>query len=379
MRGRTDKQPSMWYAIDLEDMVDADHPLRAIKKLVDDRLRCMSGRFSKAYSQGGRPSVPPERLLKALLLQALYSIRSERQLVERIRFDLLFRWFLDMSPEEQVFDATTFTRNRQRMDEHALQREFFDSVVAEAFRRKLASHDHFTVDGTLIESLASIKSLQPIESGEDGTEDKGDGSPPSSGGRNEAVDYRGQRRSNKTHRSTTDPEARLYSKGQGNRALPCHSAHLLGENRNGLIVAAGVAEANGMSERETALEMLDHARRRHQARPKTLAADRGYDAGGFLLDLEHREIKPHVAVRSGAIKAKTDDGDARRRMRRRMTTKGYGMSQRRRKMIEEAFGWMKAVSGPRKARHVGRWRLEQSVLMAATAFNLVRMAKLLSS
>ena len=376
MRGRNSKQPSMWYSIDLEEMIAADHPLRSIKKLVDAELARMSRRFSKAYSKEGRPSVPPERLLKALLLQTLYSIRSERQLVERIRFDLLFRWFLDMSPEDPVFDASTFSRNRQRMADFGLQRTFFNGIVAEAFARGLASHDHVTVDGTLMESLASIKSLQPIEdSGNDERDD--DDQRPRGGGRNAEVNFRGERRSNATHRSTTDPEARLYSKGQGNRAMPCHSGHLLGENRHGLIMDVAVTEANGRSEREAALAMLDRVSRRHWVNPRTLAADRGYDAGGFLLDLEDREIKPHVAIRAGVIKAKTPEGHARRRMRARTRTVGYAIGQRRRKVIEEAFGWMKDVAGLRKLKHVGRWKIEQSVLMAATAFNLVRMSKLL--
>ena len=377
MRGRSSKQPSMWYSIDLEEMIAADHPFRSIKKLVGAELARMSRRFSEAYSKEGRPSVPPERLLKAPLLQTLYSIRSERQLVERIRFDLLFRWFLDMSPEDPVFDASTFSRNRQRMADFGMQRAFFSGIVAEAIAQGLASHDHFTVDGTLMESLASIKSLQPIEDADtDGRGDDEQG--PRGGGRNGEVNFRGERRSNATHRSTTDPEARLYSKGQGNRARPCHSGHLLGENRHGLIMELAVAEANGRSERRAALEMLDRVSRRHWVKPRTLAADRGYDAGGFLLDLEDREIKPHVAMRAGVIKAKTPDGDARRQMRARTRTVGYAIGQRRRKMIEEAFGWMKDVAGLRKLKHVGRWKIDQSVLMAATAFNLVRMTRLLA-
>lgn len=377
MRGKTSRQPSMWYTIDLEEMVAADHPLRPIKRLVDAELSRMSERFSKAYSREGRPSVPPERLLKALLLQALYSIRSERQLVERIRFDLLFRWFLDMDPEEVVFDASTFSRNRQRMADFGLQRAFFDGIVAEALGRGLASDEHFTVDGTLIESLASIKSVKPIVEIEPREEDDDRvGPPPASRGRNVAVDFRGERRTNRTHRSTTDPEARLYSKGQGNRAMPCHSAHLLSENRNGLIVGVGVAEANGRSEREQALAMLDRARQRHWVRPRTVAADRGYDAGEFLRALESRQVTPHVAMRAGVIRARNAAGDARRRMKRRMRTVGYAISQRRRKVIEEAFGWIKDIAGLRKSRHVGRWKLEQNVLMAATAYNLIRMSRI---
>ncbi len=249
-----------------------------------------------------------------------------------------------MSPEDPVFDASTFSRNRQRMADFGMQRAFFSGIVAEALAQRLVSHEHFTVDGTLMESLASIKSLQPIEDAD--TDERGDDEQgPRGGGRNGEVNFRGERRSDATHRSTTDPEARLYSKGQGNRAMPCHSGHLLGENRNGLIMDVAVAEANGRSERKAALEMLDRVSRRHWVKPRTLAADRGYDAGGFLLDQEDREIKPHVAMRAGVIKAKTPDGDARRRMRARTRTVGYAIGQRRRKMIEEAFGWMKDVAG----------------------------------
>jgi transposase len=302
MRGRSDGQANLFHVFNVEDRIRPDHPLRDVKRRVDRILAGLEPRFAQAYSATGRPSVPPERLLKALLLMALYSVRSERQLCERIDTDLLFRWFLDLEPGDDAFDPTTFTHNRGRLAEHGLTEAFFDAVVAEALTRGLCS-EHFSVDGTLIESYASAKSFQPIPTakdetkGDDGDADASSGSPPSSSSsngfkpRNVEVDFHGQKRTNQTHRSVTDPEARLYRKSAGQEAKLAHLGHALGENRHGLVLAASVTEANGTAERAAALEMLDDLQRRHARRPTTLGSDKGYDAGAYYRAVEERGIE----------------------------------------------------------------------------------------
>lgn len=369
MRGRERLQGAVFYAINVEALIPEDHPLRPIKEMVDRDLLDLHREFSKAYSKAGRPSIPPETLLKAMLLQALYSIRSERQLVERIRTDLLFRWFLDLSPEDDAFHHTVFSHNRSRLEEHGLIQRFFDGVVRRAMDAGLTSDDHFTVDGTLIRSHASLKSLSPIERDDD-DEPKGRGP------RNRGVDFRGTRRSNRTHRSRTDPEALLYRKGDGQPAYLSHTGHLITENRNGLIMAVSVDEASGMAERRQALTMLRHMRRRHRIRPRTLGADKGYDAGEFLLALESWVPDAHVAIRAGPIKGESEGALARKCMRSRMRRKGYKLSQRHRKRVEEAFGWVKTIGGVARVNVVGRWKILQRFTMAAAAFNLIRMTRL---
>jgi transposase len=264
MRGRPDRPQSFWYSIDVEDLIEADHPLRAIKRMVEEALKDMSRAFTAAYSSTGRPGIAPERLLKALLLQSLYSIRSERELCRRLKTDLLFRWFLDMAPDEEVFVPTVFTHNRERLAEHGLTGRFFDGVVRQAIDAGLASDEHFTVDGSLIQSHASLKSLKRIaREDEDGNDDptppKGKG--PGRKGRNESVDFRGERRTNATHRSSTDPEARLYRKGDTGAYL-CHSMHALTENRHGLVLALTLDEANGVSAPPTPSSLTPSPRRR---------------------------------------------------------------------------------------------------------------------
>ena len=368
MRGRQDAQSGMFYVIDVESRIRDDHPLRPVKRMVDAELRRMSGPFNRAYSQVGRPSVPPERLLKAMLLQALYSVRSERQLVERIDTDLLFRWFLDMDPAEDTFDATAFTHNRERLEKFNLVGRFFDGIVRQAIEAGLTSDEHFSVDGTLIQSYASLKSIKPIEQQDDRD--------PKSGSRNKPADFRGQRRTNATHRSTTDPEARLYRKGWGQPAYLYHSGHIVTENRHGLVMAVAVAEANGHAEREEALRMLAHLNRRHGIEPATLAADKGYYAGEFLSDLETCVERPYVAVPDVPIVTDDEPARARRRARRRTRNKGYALSQRRRKLVEEAFGWAKTIGGLRRILTVGRWKLKQRAHMVFAGYNLIRLAKL---
>ena len=271
MRGRKNPQTQLFYTINVESRIRADHPLRPLKVRIDQILASMNSRFAEAYSQMGRPSVPPERLLKALLLMALYSIRSERQLCERIDTDLLFRWFLDMSPEDPAFDPAVFTHNRPRLDAFGLTGAFFDLVVQKAKDAGLCSDDHFSVDGTLIESWASMKSFRPKDEPED--QDKPDDHDNNAfKPRNPDVDFHGQKRTNQTHQSRTDPEAKLYRKGNGKASQLAHLGHVLNENRNGLIVEVLVTEANGTAERDAALEMIDRYKTRHGHGPKTVSS-----------------------------------------------------------------------------------------------------------
>ncbi|MCL4211963.1 MAG: IS5 family transposase [Phycisphaeraceae bacterium] len=375
MRGTPERQVPIFHTFNVEDLIEPDHPLRAIKRMVDRALSDMSRTFNAAYSDTGRPGVPPETLLKALLLQCLYTVRSERELCRRLKTDLLFRWFLDLRPSDEVFDHAVFSHNRERLAEHGITPKFFDTVVKQALALGLTSDEHFTVDGTLIQSHASLKSLKRIEREERRKDDD-----PPSGGRNASVDFKGEKRANATHRSTTDPEARLYKKGDGVGAFLCHSAHALSENRHGLIVAVRVEEANGTAERASALRMLDHAERGHGVRPWTLGADKGYDAGPFLVELEKRWIEPHIAIKSGRIDPMSERSDqgtwARWFVRQEQRRAGFRTSQRRRKLVEEFFGWVKTVAGLRRARHVGREKITQCFELAAAAYNLVRMRTL---
>ena len=386
MRGKFDAQRAMFFAINLEERGRADHPLRPIKRAVDAILANMAGLLEGAYSTTGRPSVPPERLLKALLLQCLYSVRSEAQLIERLDTDLLFRWFCDMDPAEPVFDATAFTHNRPRLESGALITTFFEQVVARAIRAGLTSDEHFSVDGTLIESYASLKSFKPIESTPPEDRDSpqggdGNGFQP----RNVEVDFHGQKRSNATHRSTTDGEARLYRKSDGQPARLYHMGHALTENRHGLVMAVAVSEANGRAEPTTACELLDDLRQRHAVAARTVGADRGYDCGAHLLELEKRGVTPHVAMLKTARDPTTlrhrqwPAYRARVRMRKRLGDAAYAVSQRCRKKVEECFGWLKTVAGLARTRLVGRWKISQQMHLAAAAFNLVRMRSLLNA
>jgi len=385
MRGKDDRDAPMFFAIDMEDRIRADHPLRPIKRTVDAILEELSERFDAAYALTGRPSVPPEVLLRAMLLGALYTIRSERALVERLDTDLLFRWFCGMDPAEPVFDATAFTRSRPRMDRHGITSGFFDAVTRRAIEAGLCSDEHFSVDGTLIESYASIKSFVRRGPDDDGDGDSsskrdGHGFKP----RNAAIDFHGQKRSNRTHRSRVDPEAKLFKKG-GNDAALYHMGHALAENRNGLIMAVAASEANGRAECAAALRMLDDLRDRQGVCPVTLGADKGYDSGPWMSELERRGVTPHAAMRDGPIgrvKARRSYNDqprvrARQRMADRMSDTGYTISQRCRKKIEEGFGWIKTVAGLTRTRLVGRWKLQQQLDISTAAYNLVRMRNLL--
>jgi transposase len=395
MRGRTDDQALLFHVFSVEDRIRPDHPLRDIKRRCERILETLVADFAKAYSRTGRPSVPPERLLKALLLMALYSIRSERQLCERIDTDLLFRWFLDLQPGDEVFDPTTFTHNRDRLREHDLTQKFFAAVVDEALTRNLCS-EHFSVDGTLIESHASAKSFQPIPAKDSagkndaGKNDAGKNEanhPPKDGNgfkpRNVEVDFHGQKRTNATHRSTTDPESRLYRKGVGKESKLAHLGHALGENRHGLILGVAVTEANGTAERSAALDLIDALKVTHQRTPKTLGSDKGYDSGEYYRDLESRGVEPHGAMIEQRLRSPADvkpaeraNCEARHRMKARQTTEGYRLSQRCRKKLEEGFGWLKSIAGLGRSRVVGRWKLQQLWEVGAAAYNLVRLRKL---
>lgn len=378
MRGHADQQLPLFHTFEVEDRIRADHPLRNIKRRTDRILESLHPKFEAAYSTTGRPSVPPERLLKALLLMALYSVRSERQLCEQIDLNLLFRWFLDLQPSEDAFDATTFTKNRERLETHGLAKAFFDAVVAEAIAKNLCS-EHFSVDGTMIESFASVKSFQKKSDDDDDPPPDGNGFKP----RNAEVDFHGEKRTNDTHASRTDPESRLFRKGFGKEATLCHLGHVLGENRNGLILGITVTEASGTAERSAALDLVDGLKAAQNRVPKTLGSDKGYDGGAYYRALEERGVEPHGAMIEHRLRSLDEvrpkeraDAEARHRMRARQPTEGYRLSQRCRKKVEEAFGWLKTVAGLGRSRVVGRWKLQQLLEVGAAAFNLVRLRSL---
>ena len=360
MRGRHDPQVTMLAFIDLETRVPPDHPLRIIKKLADQALKALSPDLERMYATVGRPSIPPERLVKSSLLIALYSVRSERAFCEQLDYNLIFRWFLGMNPVEPSFDPTTFTKNRERLLQHRVGQTLFDEVVLEADRQGLLSDEHFTVDGTLIEAAASLKSFKPKEGDSPKTTDLDPGNP--------SVDFHGERRSKATHQSTTDPEARLLRKGKGKEAKLVFMAHALMENRNGMLVDFQTTQATGTAEQDTVPVLVDQAKKRG-FHPKTMGGDKGYDTGGCVADLRRRGVTPHVAQntkgRSSAI-----DGRTTRHA-------GYAISQRIRKRVEEIFGWMKTVGGFRRTRYRGLDRTGLAGYLVATAYNLVRMVKLL--
>jgi len=356
MRGENTNQSSMLMLMSPESRVPATHPIRRIKKMADEALAKLSPVFDGMYSSTGRPSIPPERLLKETLLMALYSVRSERQFCEQLDYNLLFRWFLDMDMTEESFDATAFTHNRARLIAHDVAGEFFRAVVEQAKSVNLMSSDHFTVDGTLIEAAASLKSFK--RKGDD------DSTPPDDPG-NPTVDFHGEKRSNSTHESKTDPDAKLARKGHGKEAKLSYSAHALMENRNGLLVGFELDAADGHAERRAALDMVDNFL--PGARRITLGADKGYDTRDFIAACRERNITPHIAqkARYSALDARTTRPD------------GYAVSQRIRKRVEEIFGWVKTIGGFRKTRYVGFGANHVAAMLTAAAYNLVRMAKLL--
>ena len=361
MRGGEERQGGFIVMTTLEDVVPDDHPLRAIRTMVDVALEKMSPTLEALYASGGRPSVAPEYLLRAQLIQILYAIPSERRLCEQLRYNLLLRWFVGLPLDEPVWHPTTFTKNRDRLLTAEVAEAFFEAIRSQAEARKLLSREHFSLDGTLIEAAASLKSLRPIEQGDD--EDP----PPRGGGRNPEVDWRGERRGNATHRSTTDPEARLARKGNGQAAKLCYAGHSLTENRNGLIVDCELTQASGTAEREAGLRLLRRQRRRGRWR-MSVGADRGYDTKDFVAGVRALKVTPHVAAkdRFSAVDRRTTRHD------------GYAVSQRRRKLVEEPFGWIKTVGGLRKLRHRGKTKAAALFTFSCAAYNLVRLRKLLA-
>lgn len=361
MRGTDDKQASMFSVVSPEQRIPMDHPLRRIKAMADEILAGLTKTFDAMYSRVGRPSIPPERLLKSQILMALYSVRSDRQFCEQLDYNLLFRWYLDMSADEPTFDASSFSRNRDRLLDHDVAGKFFAAVVEQARAAHLMSHDHFTVDGTLIEAMASLKSFRRKD------EEPNDREPPDDPG-NPTVNFHGEKRSNETHASTTDPEARLARK-KGKESKMSYSAHALMENRNGLIVDFRVEEANGYAERRTAIAMLgDNV---VKARRITVGGDAGYDTADFVRDCRDLNVTPHIAqTRDTRRRSAIDDRTARH--------PGYLVSQRKRKLVEEIFGWMKTFGGFRRSRFRGRRRTQLAGILVAAAYNMLRVCRLLA-
>ena len=353
MRGKADTQVTMLSVVTANDLVPEDHPIRQIKPMVDKALAELSPTFTGMYAEAGRPSIPPEHLLKACLLIALYSVRSERQFCERLQYDLLFKWFLDMNIIDPAFDASVFSKNKERLLEHEVAKGFLGEVLAEARRRRLLSEDHFTVDGTLLEAWASLKSFRPKD---------GNGSLATTGEKNAEVDFHGEKRTNETHQSTTDPEAMLAKKGRGKEAKLCFMGHVLMENRNGLVVDVALTRATGTAEREAALDMLGQV---PGSRRITVGGDKNYDTKDFVTSCRSMTITPHVARRETSIV----DGRTTRHA-------GYQVSQRIRKRVEEIFGWEKTVAGCRKLRYRGVERNRLWWEFTAAAYDLLRIARI---
>lgn len=358
MRGPDLQQHELFSYKTLEERVPADHPLRLVLVLVNGILNSLDAEFDRLYSAIGRPSIPPERLLRASLLQIFYTVRSERQLMEQLDFNLLFRWFVGLGMDEGVWDHSTFTHNRDRLLTERLTRDFFGRVVAAAQGFGLMSDEHFSVDGTLIEAWASQKSFKP----------KSEGEPDGRAGRDPDVDFKGEQRSNATHASTTDPEARLYKKAEGQAAKLCYMGHALMENRNGLIVDAEVSLSTGTAEREAALEM---ARRSLPSEGATLGADQAYDTYDFVADLQATGVAPHIAQNITARRDSAVPAEV-------AATPGYAVSLRVRKRIEQVFGWGKMIGLMRKTKLRGRAKVAAQTLLGFAAYNLVRMRKLLT-
>lgn len=361
MRGEENKQAPLFSYISQEDRIPADHPLRSIRMMADAVLQGMSKHFSDLYSDVGRPSIPPEQLLRALLLQILYSIRSERLLMEQLDYNLLFRWFVGLTMDDPVWVPTVFTKNRDRLLDGDIAELFFKGVLGVAREKKLLSDEHFTVDGTLIEAWAGQKSFQKkgTRSTDSHSDDPG----------NPTVNFRGEKRANDTHESTTDPEARLYRKGPGKEAKLCYMGHVLMENLHGLVYDGCLTLATGMAEREAGKALVKRIpnRRNHRV---TVGADKGYDTRKFVRAMRRLKVTPHVAQnttnRSSAVDSRTTRHP------------GYGISQRKRKLIEEIFGWVKTIGLMRKARHRGRERVGWMFRLALALYNMVRVNNLLA-
>ena len=354
MRGADVMQESLFTTVHLESFVPADHPIRAVRELFNAALERISHLFNAAYADGGRESIAPERLLRAQLLQVLYSIRSERQLVEQTHYNLLFRWFVGLSIDDAVWNHSTFSKNRDRLLEHDVVPALFAEVVRLAEQRGLLSKDHFSVDGTLIQAWASHKSFRPKDEGGGGI------------GRNQEHDFHGEQRKNDTHASTTDPDARLYRKSANTAAILCYQGHTVVENPHGLVVRAQVSHASGTAERDTALDLLQSLPGK---RRKTVGADKGYDVKSFVAGCRERGITAHVAAK--------DKGSAIDQRTRRHV--GYGISQRKRKRVEEPFGWSKLIGQIRQVKQRGKARVNALFQVTMMGWNLVRMRNILAT
>jgi len=358
MRGWDERSDALFSYVSCEARVPKDHPLRPIRRIVDEALTALSAGFEKLYAKLGRPSIPPERLLRALLLQAFYSVRSEVQLMGQLDYNLLFRWFVGLSLDAAVWDVSVFTKNRDRLIEGDIAKRFMAAVLNQEPVKSLLSDDHFSVDGTLIEAWASMKSFRPKD---------GSGEPPAAG-RNGERDFHAEKRSNETHASTTDPDARLYRKGRGQPAKLAYLGHVLMENRHALVVDTRLTLATGTAEREAALEMVAARPGNHRI---TLGADKAYDVAEFVADLREHNTTPHVAQNTANRRSAIDGRTTRH--------SGYALSGRMRKRIEEVFGWSKAAAGFRKTHHRGLARVGWMFTITAAAYNLVRLTKLVSA
>jgi transposase len=354
MRGSDEQTSHMFSYVVPEHRVRADHPLRAIRRMTDEVLATLSPRFDRMYSDMGRPSIPPEQLLRALLLQSLYTIRSERLLMEEIDYSILFRWFVGLGMDDEIWSPTTFSKNRDRLLQGDIAAAFFDAVVDQARQAGLLSDEHFTVDGTLLDAWAGLKSFRP--------KDAGPTDPPDDPG-NPTVNFHGESRRNDTHQSTTDPDARLARKGDGREAKLSYAGHVLLDNRHGLVANVCVTAATGTAEREAALLLLDEA-----PQAVTVGGDKGFDVASFVAEVRARGVTPHVAQK---VKGSAIDGRTTRHA-------GYEISQQKRKLIEQVFGWMKTIGGLRKLRHRGGELVDWIVTFTAAAYNLVRLRTLLT-
>jgi len=354
MRGQENKQQSFFSYVSAEERIPKKHPLRPIKTMVNKALEDMSPLFSSVYSHMGRPSIPPEQLLRATIIQILYSVRSERMLLEQLEYNILFRWFVGLSMDDSVWNHSVFSKNRQRLLNTEVAAAFFVAIKEQAEQAELLSDEHFSVDGTLLEACASMKSFQPKD---DTTE------PPATGGRNPEVDFRGQERKNDTHRSTTDPDARLYRKSKTQEAKLCYMGHVLMENRNGLVVDGMVTKANGTAEREAAGAMLESIPGTKRA---TLGADKAYDTKDFVKTLRSCKVTPHVAAKE---KGSAIDQRTKRHA-------GYSISLKTRKRVEEIFGWLKTVGTMKKMKLTGHPKVECLFSFALSSYNLIRMKNL---
>lgn len=365
MRGDERRSEGLFSYVRLEERIPADHPLRSVLALVNEVLAALSDRFDELYSHTGRPSIAPEYLLRAALLQAFFTVRSERQLMEQIDYNLLFRWFVGLSVDDKVWDASVFSKNRDRLLEADVAQEFLATLLSLPQVKQLLSSDHFSVDGTLIKAWASMKSFRPKD---------GSGEPPADG-RNGERNFREEKRSNETHASTTDPDAKLYRKGNGQESRLCYMGHVLMENRNGLAVAADVTRATGTAEREAALALVDE-HRSGEGRI-TLGGDKAYDVEAFVHALRERKVTPHIAV----------DGHVSKTGKKRKTAidartlrhVGYDISQRCRKRIEEVFGWTKTTGGIAQVKVRGLAKVQATFAFAVLAYNLIRIPKLLAA